>query len=145
TLPAVWLLLGRLALPKPRRLLVLALILSAPLYIYYSRAFLMDSMALMFSAWWLVAFVRTMDERRWSWLVVAIVTGTAAALIKSAVLAAWLTPGAAYGAWLLWRDIRTRAGWGAVLKTTCWGLATVVVALGALRAWVVYTDPIKEA
>ncbi len=145
TLPAVWLLLGRLALPKPRRLLVLALILSAPLYIYYSRAFLMDSMALMFSAWWLVAFVRTMDERRWSWFVVATVTGTAAALIKSAVLAAWLTPGAAYGAWLLWRDIRTRAGWGAVLKTTCWGLATVVVALGALRAWVVYTDPIKEA
>jgi hypothetical protein len=145
TLPAVWLLLGRLALPKPRRLLVLALILCAPLYIYYSRAFLMDSMALMFSAWWLVAFVRAMDGRHWGWLALAIVTGTAAAVIKSAVWAAWLAPGAAYGAWLLWRDLRTRAGWRATLKTAAWGLATVVVGFLSLRAWVAYTDPIKAA
>ncbi len=145
TLPAIWLLLGRLGLPKPRRLLPLALILSAPLYIYYSRAFLMDSMALMFSAWWLLAFVRAMDNRCWRWLALAVVTGTAAAVIKSAVWAAWLVPGAAYGAWLLWRDARTRAGWMAGLKTTAWGLATVVVALLALRAWVAYTDPIKAA
>lgn len=145
TLPAIWLLLGRLAMPKPRRLLVLALILSAPVYIYYSRAFLMDSMALMFSAWWLWAFVRTMDERRWSWLVVAIVTGTAAAVIKSAVLGAWIVPGAAYGVWMLWRDFRAGRGWLVPAKTVCWGLATVVVALATLRAWVAYTDPIKAA
>ncbi len=145
TLPAVWLLLGRLGLPKPRRQLMLALILCTPLYIYYSRAFLMDSMALMFSAWWLVAFVRAMERRSPAWLAVAVVTGTAAALIKSAVWAAWLTPGAAYGAWLLWQDLRTRAGWAATVRTVAWGLATVVVGLVALRAWVAYTDPIKAA
>jgi hypothetical protein len=145
TLPAIWLLLGRLALPKPRRLLVLALILSAPVYIFYSRAFLMDSMALMASAWWLVAFVRTMDERRWHWLALAILSGTAAALVKSVILAVWMVPGAAYGAWLLWRDIRVRDNWIKPLKTLGWGLATVVVALGCLQAWVAFTDPIKEA
>ncbi len=145
TLPAVWLLLGRLGLPRPRRQLMLALILCTPLYIYYSRAFLMDSMALMFSAWWLVAFVRTMEQRSPAWLAAAVVTGTAAALIKSAVWAAWLAPGAAYGAWLLGRDLRTRAGWSATLRTVAWGLATVVVGLVALRAWVAYTDPIKAA
>lgn len=145
TLPAIWLLLGRLGLPKPRRLLMLALILSMPLYIYYSRAFLMDSMAFMFSAWWLLAFVRTMERRSAVWLLAAVVTGTAAAVIKSAVWAAWLAPGAAYGAWLLWRDLRMRAGWAVTLKTIAWGLATVVVAFGTLRAWVVYTDPIKAA
>ncbi|WP_157772372.1 ArnT family glycosyltransferase [Lacunisphaera limnophila] len=145
TLPALWLLLGRLALPKPRRLLVLALVLSAPVYIFYSRAFLMDSMALMASAWWLVAFVRTMDERRWGWLGLAVVAGTLAALVKSAILAVWMVPGAAYGAWLLGRDLRAGAGWRAPLRTLLWGLATVVVALGCLRAWVAYTDPIKAA
>lgn len=145
TLPAVWLLLGRLGLPRPRRLLVLALVLSAPVYIFYSRAFLMDSMAFMASAWWLLAFVRTMDERRWPWLVLAIVAGTAAALIKSAILAVWMVPGAAYGAWMLWRDLRARAGWGPPVKTLLWGLATVAVALGMLRAWVGFTDPFKEA
>jgi hypothetical protein len=143
TLPAVYLLLGRLAMPKPRRLLVLALVLSAPVYIYYSRAFLMDSMALMCSAWFLLGFVRTMDGRRWTWLVFTIVAGTAAALIKSAILAVWMLPAMAYGAWLLVGDLRGRTGWQAPLKTLLWGLATVVVALGCLRAWVAYTDPIK--
>lgn len=145
TLPALWLLLGRLALPKPRRLLVLALVLSGPVYIFYSRAFLMDSMALMASAWWLLAFVRVMDERRWGWLLLAVGAGTFAALVKSAILAVWMVPGAAYGAWLLWRDLRAGAGWRVPLKTLGWGLATVVVALGCLRAWVAFTDPIKAA
>ena len=145
TMPAIYLLLGRLAVPKPRRLLLLALVLSAPVYIYYSRAFLMDSMALMASAWFLLGFVRTMEGRRWSWLVLTIIAGTVAALIKSAVLAAWMLPAAAYGAWLLWRDVRTRTGWMAPVQTLLWGLATVAVTFACLRAWVSYTDPIKAA
>jgi hypothetical protein len=145
SLPALYLLLGRFGLPRPRRLLVLALVLCAPVYIYYSRAFLIDAMAFMFSAWWLLAFVRAMDERRWPWLVLATVAGTGAALVKSATFAVWLPPAAAYGAWLLGRDLRAGTGWRAPLQTLAWGLATVVVALGALRAWIAYTDPIKAA
>ena len=144
-LPAFFLLLGRLGLPKPRRLLVLALLLGTPVYIYYSRAFLMDSMAFMFSAWWLLAFVRAMDERRWPWLVLASVAGTGAALVKSATFAVWLPPAAAYGAWLLWRDLRARNGWRGPLLTVAWGLGTVALALFSLRAWIAYTDPIKAA
>src|SRR6478736_7892409 len=144
-LPAIYLLLGRLGLARPRRLLALALVLTCPVYIYYTRAFLMDSMALMFCAWFLLGFVRTMDGRRWSWLAVTIVSGTMAALIKSAILAVWLWPAAAYGAWLLWRDVRARTGWQAPVKTVLWGAATIGFALGALRAWIVYTDPLKAA
>ena len=144
-LPAIYLLLGRLALPRPRRLLVLALILTCPVYIYYTRAFLMESMELMCCAWFLLGFVRTMDERRWSWLALTIVAATAAALIKSATLAVWLAPAAAYGAWMLWRDIRAGTGWAAPVKTFFWGMATVAVALGALWWWITYTDPIKAA
>ncbi len=145
TLPAIWLLLGRLGLTRPRRLLPLALIVSAPVYIFYSRAFLMDSLAWLASVWWLVAFVRTMDSRRWPWLVLAIVAGTLAVLVKSAMFAVWMIPGAAYGAWLLWCDLRSWSGWRRPLATALWGLATVAIALGLLRWWVAYTDPIKEA
>lgn len=144
-LPAVYLLLGRLGLPPPRRLLVLALILAAPVYIFYSRAFLIDSMALGASVWFLLGFVRTMDERRWPWLVLTILTGTLAALIKSAIFAVWLVPAAGYGAWMLGRDLRAGGGWGRPLRTVLWGAATVVVALGSLCAWIAYTDPIKAA
>lgn len=142
-LPAFYLLLGRLALPPARRLLVLSLVLVCPVYIYYSRAFLIDATELMCCAWFLLGFVRTMDQRHWGWLALTIVAGTGAALIKSATLAVWLVPGAAYGAWLLWRDLRARTGWRAPLTTLAWGLATVVVALGLLRWWLVYTDAIK--
>ncbi len=144
-LPAIYLLLARFDLTRPRRLLLLALILTCPVYVYYSRAFLMESMELMGCAWFLLGFVRTMDERRWAWLGLTILAGTAAALIKSATLAVWLMPAAAYGAWMLWKDVRARTGWRTPAKTVLWGAATVVVALGSLRAWIVYSDPIKAA
>lgn len=144
-LPTLYLLLGRLALPRPRRLLVLALILTCPVYIFYSRAFLMESMELMCCGWFLLGFVRTMDERRWSWLTLTIIAGTGAALIKSITFAIWLVPAASYGAWQLWDDLRARRGWWAVLQTILWGAATVAVPLGMLRWWIDFTDPIKAA
>jgi len=105
----------------------------------------MDSMELMCCAWFLFGFVRMMDARRWYWFVLATVAGTGAALVKSATLAVWLWPAAAYVVWLLWRDLRTRAGWGAVAQTAFWGLAGVIVPLGALRWWIELTDPLKAA
>ena len=61
------------------------------------------AMALMAGVWWLYAFVRVMQERDWRWLAVAVVAGSVSALVKGAVYAVWLVPGAAYGAWVLWR------------------------------------------
>lgn len=142
-LPALWLLLARIGVAPHRRLLPLTLILLGPVYIFYSRAFLMESMELMCCAWFLVGYIRMMDRRRWPWFVLATVAGTGAALIKSATFAVWLWPAAAYSAWLLWRDLRARAGWGALLQTAFWGLAGVTVPLGALRLWIDLTDPIK--
>lgn len=143
TLPALYLLLGRLGVARPNRLLTLALVLTCPVYIFYSRAFLMESMELMCCAWFLFCFVQMMDRRRWYWFLLATVAGTGAALIKSVTLAVWLLPAAAYGAGVLWRDVRARTGWGPPLATIFWGLAGVVVPLGALRLWIELTDPIK--
>ncbi len=144
-LPAFFLLFARLGMTRSRRLFSLALILTCPVYIFYSRAFLMESMELMCCAWFLVGFVRTMDERSWSWLAATIVAGTGAALIKSITLAVWLMPAAGYGAWCLWCDWRQRRGWRVALQTVLWGLGCVVVALGALHWWIALTDPIKAA
>lgn len=145
TLPAVFGLLQLVVESGARRLLVLALILCCPVYLFYSRAFLIDSMALMFCAWFLLGFWRTMAQRSWVWLALTTVACTGAALIKSATLAIWLIPGAVAGAWMVWRDLRAGQGWCVPLKTALWGVATVAVGLGSLRWWVMYTDPIKEA
>ncbi|MEO6994165.1 MAG: hypothetical protein ABI273_11075 [Lacunisphaera sp.] len=145
TLPALFLLLGRFALSRPRRLLVLTLILTCPVYIFYSRAFLMESMELMCCGWFLLGFVRTMDERSWAWLALTIIAGTGASLIKSSTFAVWLLPGAGYGCWLLWQSVRKRKGWSATLQIAAWGAATVAIPLAALRWWINLTDPIKAA
>ncbi len=145
TLPALFLLLGRLGIEQTRRLLVLALLLVCPVYIYYSRAFLMDSMTLLGSAWFLYGYIRMMDERRWYWFILASAGGVLSALVKSATLAIWLGPAAAYAGWRLWRDVRKRAGWGEVAQTVFWGLAGVAVPLGLLRLWIDLTDPLKAA
>lgn len=145
TLPALCLLLGRLGLTRPRRLFVLALVLACPVYIFYTRAFLIDSMALMFSAWFVAGFVRTMDRRSFGWLAATMVAGGGAALVKGFIYAIWLWPAAAYGAWCLWRACRPWAGWGAPVRTVAWGLATVAVPFGALKGWLAVTDPLKAA
>ena len=45
TLPALFVLLGRVGLAWPRRLLALGFVVSCPLYIFYGRAFLIETMA----------------------------------------------------------------------------------------------------
>lgn len=143
-LPAVYLLLGQTGMVRSRRLLTLALILTCPVYIFYSRAFLMESMVLMFSAWFLLAFVRTMRERRLHWVGLSALCGTAAGLIKSTTFFVWLLPAALYGAWCLWRDIQARSGWKPLLVTLGCGLAAVAGPGAAVYWWVKFTDAIKS-
>ncbi len=144
-LPALWWLLGRVRMAPARRFLVLSLVVLCPVYIFYSRAFLMESMELMCCAWFLVGYVGMMERRRWTWFLLATVAGTGASLIKSATYAVWLVPAAACAAVWLWRDFRSGAGWRRLAETTFWGLAGVVVPLGALRLWIELTDPLKAA
>jgi hypothetical protein len=143
TLPAVWLLLGYAGLAAPRRLLALALILVCPVYIFYSRSFLMESMVLMFSAWFLAMFVRTMQERRLRWLVLCATAGAGAGLIKSTTFFVWLLPAALYGAWFLGRSLRPWSGWKPVARTLAWSVGAALVPCSLTYWWVKYTDAIK--
>lgn len=144
-LPAIALLLGRLGLSRCRRWFALALLLLCPVYIFYTRAFLIDPMEFMCCAWFLAAFVRTMDERSWRWWLVTAVAGVGAALIKGFMLAVWLLPAAGYGAWVLWRDLRARSGWRVPARTIAWGLGCVALPFAALKWWIGLTDPYKAA
>jgi hypothetical protein len=142
-LPGLYLLLGSLGLAGPRRLVALTLALACPVYIFYSRTFLMESMVLMFSVWFLAAFVRTMRERRLGWLALCAVAGAGAGLIKSTTFFVWLFPAALYGAWCLGSHLRPWSGWKPVARTLAWGLGAAVVPCAATYWWVKYTDAIK--
>ncbi|HET7535752.1 MAG TPA: glycosyltransferase family 39 protein, partial [Candidatus Didemnitutus sp.] len=142
TLPAIFLLLGRLGLPPPRRLFVLALLLTTPIYIFYSRAFLIEAMALAFSAWFLAAFVEMEQRRSWRWLLVAILAGVGAALVKITTFMVWIIPGAVYGAVLCWQQ--WRSGEHRRLRATlAWGLGSVLPSIVAALWWIRVSDRIK--
>jgi hypothetical protein len=143
-LPAVFLLMGRLGLPRERRLYALVLVLCCPVYIFYSRAFLMESMVLMCAAWFLAGFVETMLRRSLPWLLVCAAGGAGAGLIKATTFFVWLVPAMAFGAWCLARSIRGPDRAREIPLTLAWGLGAAALPCLATVWWVNFSDAIKE-
>jgi hypothetical protein len=145
TLPALFLLLRQLGLALPQRLAGVCVALSCPLYIFYSRAFLIESMALMFSVWFLVGFVETMRTRRITWLLVASLCGAGAGLVKVTDLMAWIVPAAAYGLYCVRRDW-PRGGQDAraLRQTLIWGLGAALLPCATSIWWVQKANALKS-
>ncbi len=145
TLPALYLLLGLGRVPPGRRYLALAFVLTCPLYTIYTRAFMIETMALMFSAWFLLAYLRAVGRGSLGWLAVAMVAGTLAGLVKVTTFMFALMPAFV---WTLWRFWRLRPGqpgggtraWGGVFA---FGLAAVLVPLIFSAWWVHFADAVK--
>ena len=156
-LPAIWLLLGRLGLAPTRRMLVLAAVLTCPLYVFYARAFLIETMALMFSLWFLQAYVAAVERRSWGWLVVANVAGLGAGLVKVTTFMLYLIPAGAWSlAWLWqarprpggpgggWSPLRwTAGGWSPLRRTAVWIAAATAIPFAATYGWIRFADAVK--
>lgn len=138
TLPAIFLLLARWAVAVRHRWLVLATVVTCPFYIFYSRAFLMETMALMFSLWFWVGFERAVAGRNRGWLALALVAGTGAGLVKVTTFLLYLLPA---GGWALGRLWSSRsAGWKNELS---WMAAGVAIPFAATLWWLHYADATK--
>lgn len=137
-LPAVFLLLQRWGVAPGRRWLVLAVILTCPFYIFYGRAFLIETMALMFGLWFWVAFERTVERRSGGWLVLAILAGTGAGLVKVTTFMLYLLPTGWWALTRLWA-VR-RSTWRTEFV---WMAATVAVPFAATLWWLQYADAVK--
>ena len=137
-LPAVFLLLRRWNVAPAHRWLVLALVVTCPLYIFYSRAFLIETMALMFSLWFWVAFERAVTERSKAWLALAMLAGTGAGLVKVTTFMLYLLPAGVWAAVRLWQNRRT------VWKTDfVWMAAAVALPFAATLWWLRFADATK--
>src|SRR5690606_6186431 len=89
-LPACFGLAGCLGLSRNRQWLAPALVLLTPVYLYYSRSFMIESTALCASVWFLLGYVRTVESGSRRWLVVAMVCGMVAAVVKVTTAAVYL-------------------------------------------------------
>ena len=143
-LPALWLLLGGLGVDSGRRWVVLTFVLACPVYIFYARAFLIESMVLMFSVWFLAACLLGLKSGHRGWLGVATVAGVLAALVKITTLVLFLAP---LGLALLWQ-LRVALRGSAGERAAAWRRlrqAALVLTLPflACAAWTLYSDALK--
>jgi hypothetical protein len=138
TLPAVFLLLRRWQVTPAYRWLVLAVVVTCPLYIFYTRAFLIETMALMFSVWFWMAFERAVAERNRAWLAVAVVAGVGAGLLKVTTFMLYLLPAGIWALARLWAA--RKQGWKTELA---WMVGAVVVPFGATLWWLNFADATK--
>lgn len=138
TLPAVFLLLRRWQVASAHRWAVLAVILTCPFYIYFTRGVLIETMALMCSLWFWVAFERAVIGRSKGWLILAVISGAGAGLVKVTTFMLYLLPAAAWAIGRLWRNRRSewRIDFG-------WMVATVVLPFAATLWWLHFADASK--
>lgn len=144
TLPALFWLLGELGLDRTTRWLALSLVVAAPVYVFFSRALLIESMALMGSVWFLAAFARLCRTPRITWLLLAAVAGTTATLVKVTTFMPWCAAAAVIGLRWSWQEWRQR-GLSAWRRTVGWGLACAAAPGLATVWWVHWADGIKAA
>jgi hypothetical protein len=146
-LPALWILLGTLGVERTRRWLVLGCVLLCPVHVFYARAFLIETMALLFSLWFLAAFGKALQQRTVWWAVAANAAGIGAGLVKVTTFAVVLVPAAA---WALTLAMREGTGSDGVTKRWCRTLgrlgrpvALVALPFAASVAWVWFADAVK--
>lgn len=138
-LPAVFLLLRRWHVATGRRWLVLAVVLTCPFYVFYARAFMMETMALMFSLWFWVAFERGVSGRNKGWLALAVLAGTGAGLVKVTTFMLYLLPAGWWAATRLWAARR-----GAWKTELVWMASAVALPFAATLWWIDFADATKS-
>ena len=138
-LPAIYLLLARWHVAPGHRWLVLGVVVTCPLYVFYSRAFLIETMALMFSVWFWVAYERAVAGRSVPWLALAILAGSGAGLVKVTTFLLYLLPAAAWSLVRLWRH-RADGRWRGDLL---WMAAVVAIPCAATLWWLHFSDAVK--
>jgi hypothetical protein len=118
------------------------LFLTCPLYLYWSRTFLIETCALFFAVLWLALLVRYLNRRVWTAVAGALAAGCLAILAKSTTFPAFTVLGSAIAAVTLGRD------WFAgERKASLTDLAVVAALIGVPYvvgvAWTSYADAIK--
>jgi hypothetical protein len=147
SLPAVYG-LGRWVEPDPRRrLLIPAALLAAPVCLFYSRAFMIESCAAALAVWFLHAYLRSLQEVSWGWTAATLLTGVLAALVKVTTFALFGIPAALYTLFLLKKAVTAKSQnqgmtWRQIVIAAA---VPAIPILGAAIWWISFSDSVKSA
>jgi hypothetical protein len=133
-------LLASIGLGRRLRLLVLSLLLVSPFYIFWSRAFLIEQLALFLSVSYVAVVVRFLRFPHAGTALLAVLVGALAAAVKITTFAPWFLAASLY----VLRDLRHRATQGeirnaSVHRATLLALMAVLP-LSAGMGWTRFAD-----
>jgi hypothetical protein len=137
TLPAIWLLGRVVGWSRPSRILTMALVLSAPVYLFYGRVILIETTALCAAVWFLALFAAALEKPSVGRIAIATGLAILAGLTKATTFIVFLLP-AALLVTHRWRAARPSPAFlaAALLPTTS--------ALAVVAAWVAWSDSVKR-
>lgn len=145
TLPALYLLLRRLKVAPAHCLVALSFVVLCPLYIFYARAVLIETMALMFGCWYAVTLPLALEKRRPGWLLLVNAAGAGAGLVKVTTFLIFLAPAFVWSLHQLWlaRPGAAPRDWRPLLRTFGWLAAAHAGSFVATYWWVHFADAVK--
>lgn len=143
--PAVWLLLKTRLPFSEDRLVIVALALLSPMFLFYSRTVLIESTALCVSLWFLTAFDYALKRPTLGSVAAAWIVGALAAATKITTFAVVCPPAIAIAAVHVWHRHRSGLTWLRAINGPLF-LAALVASMpvAAGIGWVIYSDYLKE-
>ena len=141
TLVSYWFALDLLAVRPRYRPVFVALALASPLYLFWSRTFMIESTALFFAVTFLLAMHRATSDgasarERTLWVIVALAAGVLGGMVKVTTFVPWWTGAAILVAWRAWRQPFARA----LLISVAVSLIVPVIAAGG---WLAFSGAVK--
>ena len=147
TLPAVHELLGYAGLARSRRLLALTVVLSTPVYLFYTRTVMIETTALCFSVWFVYLLQRMLERNSWRLLPWVSAMAVLAALTKITTFVVYGVPAGLLALAHLAGLFRQSgpSGIRPALRTAVLAAIPVAVALAVGTVWVAHGDAIKDS
>jgi hypothetical protein len=144
TLWPLWKLMRLTGLGRVAFINTAILFVTAPLYLYWSRTFLMESCALFFCCLALALLAGYLSSRSVPLAFAAMAAGTAGALVKSTTFPAFVVVGGCLALLDVGARLRRRPAW---LQLGCILVPALILAVPLIinLAWVVYSDHLKNA
>ncbi|MGB3618155.1 MAG: glycosyltransferase family 39 protein [Catalinimonas sp.] len=143
-LAAFYKLSGEVTDHRRDRLLVLTLVLAHPVYLYWSRTFMIESTVLALSAWYVWFSVRALARHRPGAYVPAALLGILAGTVKVTTFVVFTLLLFAFFIRHWWHAEGARYSWRRVVRYAVFGLITVGVPLLAVKGWTAYADHHKS-
>jgi hypothetical protein len=119
--------------------LFVLLVLFSPLYLFWSRTFMIETCAIFFGMAWLFFAIRPLDRLAVPWLIASTPLGVLAALTKITTFPAFV---AGYGIYAATEIVRTRR---LAIAPLAAATASVAVSLIAMLLWTAHADAVKSA